>query len=60
MEDATLWRMALVKEYLREDVAIADIAQRVGYGSTSAFSVAFNRHMEMPPGAYSCAVVAAA
>ncbi|MQB23085.1 helix-turn-helix domain-containing protein, partial [Agrobacterium tumefaciens] len=47
-------------EYLREDVAIADIAQRVGYGSTSAFSVAFNRHMEMPPGAYSCAVVAAA
>lgn len=60
MEYATGWRMALAKEYLREDVAIADIAQRVGYGSTSAFSVAFNRHVGMPPGAYSRAVAAAA
>ena len=45
--------MALAKEYLREDVAMADIAQRVGYGSTSAFSVDYNRHVGMPPGAYS-------
>jgi AraC-like DNA-binding protein len=59
MEYATGWRMALAKEYLREDVAIADIAQRVGYGSTSAFSVAFNRHVGMPPGAFSRARTAA-
>jgi AraC-like DNA-binding protein len=60
MEYATGWRMALAKEFLREDMAMADIAERVGYGSTSAFSVAFNRHVGMPPGAYSRAVAAAA
>ena len=59
MEYATGWRMALAKEFLREDVAMAEIAQRVGYGSTSAFSVAFNRHVGMPPGAYSRAAAAA-
>ncbi|MGM4985954.1 AraC family transcriptional regulator [Rhizobium sp. 11_C7_N12_5] len=53
MEYATGWRMALAKEFLRDDVATAEIAQRVGYGSASAFSVAFNRHVGMPPGAYS-------
>jgi AraC-like DNA-binding protein len=53
MEYATGWRMALAKEFLRQDVATAEIAQRVGYGSVSAFSVAFNRHVGMPPGAYS-------
>jgi AraC-like DNA-binding protein len=51
--------MALAKEFLREDIPIADIAERVGYGSTSAFSVAFNRHVGMPPGVYSRAVAAA-
>lgn len=59
MEYATGWRMALAKELLREDVAMAEIAQRVGYGSTSAFSVAFSRHVGMPPGAYSRANAAA-
>lgn len=53
MEYATGWRMALAKEFLRKDVATAEIAQRVGYGSASAFSVAFSRHVGMPPGAYS-------
>ncbi len=53
MEYATGWRMALAKELLRDDVAMAEIAQRVGYGSASAFSVAFSRHVGMPPGAYS-------
>ncbi len=53
MEYATCWRMALAKEFLRQDVATAEIAQRVGYGSASAFSVAFSRHVGMPPGAYS-------
>ncbi|WP_421577265.1 cupin domain-containing protein [Shinella sp. M31] len=59
MEYATGWRMALAKELLREDVAMAEVAQRVGYGSTSAFSVAFSRHVGMPPGAYSRANAAA-
>ncbi|AHG49080.1 AraC family transcriptional regulator (plasmid) [Rhizobium leguminosarum bv. trifolii CB782] len=59
MEYATGWRMALAKELILEEVAIADIAQRVGYGSTSAFSVAFNRHVGMPPGAFSRAMAAA-
>ncbi|EGL62445.1 AraC family transcriptional regulator [Agrobacterium sp. ATCC 31749] len=53
MEYATGWRMALAKELLRKDVATAEIAQRVGYGSASAFSVAFSRHAGQTPGAYS-------
>jgi AraC-like DNA-binding protein len=52
MEYATGWRMALAKELLGKDVATAEIAQRVGYGSASAFSVAFTRHVGKPPGAY--------
>ncbi|WP_337269953.1 AraC family transcriptional regulator [Oryzifoliimicrobium ureilyticus] len=59
MEYATAWRMSLAKEFLREGTPMADIAQRVGYGSTSAFSVAFHRHVGMPPGAYSRAITAA-
>ncbi|MCQ1852832.1 AraC family transcriptional regulator [Neorhizobium galegae] len=53
MEYATTWRMALAKKLLRRDVALADIARRVGYGSASAFSVAFSRHVGTSPGAYS-------
>ncbi|WP_455912907.1 AraC family transcriptional regulator [Pseudomonas syringae] len=48
------WRMALAKKLLRERVEdIAGIAQRVGYGSVSAFSVAFNRYTGRAPGRYS-------
>lgn len=53
MEYATGWRMALAKELLRKDIATTEIAERVGYGSASAFSVAFSRHFGKPPGAYS-------
>ncbi|WOS67078.1 MULTISPECIES: AraC family transcriptional regulator [Sinorhizobium] len=52
MEYATGWRMAMAKELLRNDVATAEVAQRVGYGSASAFSVAFSRHVGKSPGAY--------
>ena len=52
MEYATGWRMALAKELLRNNVATAEIAQRVGYGSVSAFSVAFRRYVGTSPGAY--------
>jgi AraC-like DNA-binding protein len=47
------WRMALAKDLLRRrDLALVEIAERVGYGSTSAFSTAFSRHVGMAPGRY--------
>lgn len=47
------WRMALAKSLLqRENVTVAEISQRVGYSSASAFSVAFTRHVGLPPSDY--------
>lgn len=47
------WRMALAKNMLRQSVrGVAEIAERVGYGSASAFSVAFARHVGLPPRRY--------
>jgi AraC-like DNA-binding protein len=47
------WRMALAKDLLRRrDVGIAEVAERVGYGSASTFSTAFLRHTGQPPGRY--------
>lgn len=43
------WRIALAKRLLRDGATVADVAARVGYGSASAFSVAFNRHVGRPP-----------
>ena len=54
MEYLLAWRMALAKQWLRQrQLAIADIAARVGYSSVSTFGVAFTRHVGMPPGRYS-------
>jgi AraC-like DNA-binding protein len=48
------WRMALAKNLLRgRHDSIAEIAQRIGYGSVSAFSVAFTRYTGLTPGRYS-------
>ncbi|RQH04372.1 AraC family transcriptional regulator [Paraburkholderia dinghuensis] len=48
------WRMSLAKKLLRNGrLTIAEIAERVGYGSVSAFGVAFTRQVGMPPGLYS-------
>ncbi len=47
------WRMALAKSLLRRsDAGIAEVAERVGYGSSSAFSVAFTRHVGLSPTRY--------
>lgn len=53
MEYLLAWRMALAKDLLRKsDVAIATIAERVGYGSASTFSTAFSRYVGQPPSHY--------
>ena len=47
------WRMAVAKRLLRtEDASIAEVAERVGYGSASTFSTAFSRHVGQAPGRY--------
>lgn len=53
MEYLLGWRMALARDMLRRrDIAISEIAERVGYGSASTFSTAFSRHVGQPPGRY--------
>ena len=53
MEYLLGWRMALAKDQLRRaQGSVAEIAERVGYGSASTFSVAFSRHVGMPPTQY--------
>lgn len=53
MEYLLAWRMALAKDLLRKNgVAIATVAERVGYGSASTFSTAFSRYVGQPPGRF--------
>ena len=54
MEYLLAWRMALAKDMLRRrEIDIAEVAERVGYGSASTFSTAFSRYVGQPPGRYS-------
>lgn len=47
------WKMARAKSMLAGGrLTIAQIAERVGYGSASAFGLAFSRQVGMPPGAF--------
>lgn len=47
------WRMALAKRLLRrKQTRIAEVAEQVGYSSASTFSVAFTRHVGVPPTHY--------
>lgn len=47
------WRMAMAKRLLRrKEGDMAEVAERVGYGSASAFSVAFTRYAGQPPTCY--------
>lgn len=53
MEYLLAWRMALAKTLLRKnESAVADVAERVGYSSASTFSVAFTRYVGLPPARY--------
>lgn len=53
MEYLLAWRMAIAKNLLRrEKASIAEVASRVGYSSASTFSVAFTRHVGVPPARY--------
>lgn len=50
MEYLLAWRMAQAKVLLRRSAnSVTDVAAQVGYGSASAFSVAFTRHVGLPP-----------
>ncbi|WP_370677286.1 AraC family transcriptional regulator [Pleomorphomonas sp. PLEO] len=53
MEYLLAWRMALAKDMLRRaDGGVAEVAERVGYASASTFTIAFSRHVGVPPGKY--------
>lgn len=53
MEYLLGWRMEIAKELLRRnELTVSEIAERVGYGSSSTFCVAFSRHVGQSPGKY--------
>lgn len=53
MEYLLAWRMALARDLLRRrDIALSEVAERVGYSSASTFSTAFSRHVGQAPGRY--------
>ncbi|WP_437327914.1 cupin domain-containing protein [Sorangium sp. So ce381] len=53
MEYLLALRMAVARDLLRrQDLGIAEVAERVGYGSASTFSTAFSRHVGQPPSRY--------
>lgn len=53
MDYLLTWRMAVARDLLRrQNIGIAEVAERVGYGSASTFSTAFSRHVGQPPGRY--------
>jgi AraC-like DNA-binding protein len=57
MEYLLAWRMAVAKDLLRRhDLGIAEVAERVGYGSASTFSTAFSRYGGQPPSRYAASV----
>lgn len=53
MEYLLAWRMAVAKDLLRrQDLGLAEVAERVGYSSASTFSTAFSRHVGQSPSRY--------
>ena len=60
MEYLLSWRMALAKNMLRRgDGGVKKVAETVGYGSASSFSVAFTRFVGIPPMQFSRGAYAA-
>ncbi|QPM90440.1 AraC family transcriptional regulator [Pseudooceanicola algae] len=50
MEYLLSWRMSLARDMLRRGAGpMETVARRIGYGSASAFSTAFTRHVGTPP-----------
>ncbi|MGV7211283.1 AraC family transcriptional regulator [Oxalobacteraceae bacterium A2-2] len=53
MDYLLAWRMEIAKELLTAgELTVSAIAERVGYGSSSAFSVAFSRYVGLAPSHY--------
>ena len=53
MEYLLTWRMALARRLLHaHELGMDQIAERVGYGSASSFTVAFARHVGISPARY--------
>lgn len=53
MEYLLAWRMALAKSLLRrKEGSITEVAERVGYRSAGTFTIAFTRHVGLPPARY--------
>ncbi|MCP3167780.1 AraC family transcriptional regulator [Myxococcus qinghaiensis] len=60
MEYLLDWRMAVARGLLRRgELAVSEVAERVGYSSSSTFSTAFSRHVGQSPGRYARASQAA-
>lgn len=57
MEYLLEWRIAIAKDaLLRERAPLAEVAERIGYQSASAFSVAFSRHAGCAPSGFARAM----
>jgi AraC-like DNA-binding protein len=53
MEYLLEWRIAIAKDVLSHKRApLAEVAEKIGYQSASAFSTAFTRHAGCPPSAF--------
>ncbi|HEV2442637.1 MAG TPA: AraC family transcriptional regulator [Steroidobacteraceae bacterium] len=53
MQYLLAWRMALAKNLLRrQEGSVTEVAERVGYSSASTFTIAFTRHVGLPPARY--------
>ncbi len=51
MQYVTRWRMSLARSWMREErMSASEAAYRLGYSSEAAFSRAFKRHLQVPPG----------
>ena len=51
MQYVTRWRMSLARSWMHEEhMSASEAAHRLGYSSEAAFSRAFKRHLQVPPG----------